>query len=352
MQTLALTARETIAVHDIDAPELRTDEVLLKNLACGVCGGDIKKFKGARSQELSASGPYPIGGHEFVGEVVAVGAEVEGFVVGDRVAHVYSNFCGTCQNCRLGHVNFCVNFRNAGGGGFAEYATLYAGNFGRGLFKVPAEISTLEVATSEPLMCAIGAVLKTVPQPGERIVVIGLGGLGQFIAQILASAKVEVIGIDEQPDKLRIAASFCHAVIDFSRQDVIAETLRLTGNMGADAVIEVVGIPETVKQAIELARMGGRIIIAGAHTRLADGVNIDRIFRKDLVIKTAKGPLPWMGADGVPLAFRYIQDGIARPLELLTPFPYAEAQAAFMGQAYGGIIKGVIVHNADETLAP
>lgn len=345
MHTLALTARETVAVHHIDAPEVRADEVLLRNLACGVCGGDIKNFKGARSQELSARGPHPLGGHEFVGEVVAVGAEVEGFAVGDRVAHVFNNFCGTCLHCRLGNANFCLNFRRASGGGFSEYATLFAGRFGRGLFKVPEEISTPEAATCEPLTCAIGAVLKTVPQPGERIVVIGLGGLGQFIAQILASAKAEVIGIDQQPDKLRNAARFCHAVIDFSRQDVFAETLRLTGNVGADAVIEVVGIPETVKQSFELARMGGRILIAGSHQRLADGVNIDRIFRKDLVIKTAKGAAPLMGADGVPLAFRYIQDGIARPLELLTPFPYAEAQDAFMGQAYGGVIKGVILHD-------
>jgi L-iditol 2-dehydrogenase len=346
MYTLALIAPETVCVHDIAAPEMRADEILLRNLACGVCGGDIKNFKAERSQELPAHGPHPLGGHEFVGEVIAVGTDVAGFAIGDRVAHVFNNFCGTCLHCRLGHANFCLNFRRAGGGGFSEQATLYAGAFGRGVFKVPDEISTPDAALCEPITCAIGAVLKTVPQPGERIVVIGLGGLGQFIAQILASAKVAVIGIDQQPDKLRNAAKFCHAVIDFSQQDVMSEVMRLTGNVGADAVVEVVGIPETVKQAIELARMGGRILIAGAHKRLADGVNIDRIFRKDLEIKTAKGAAPLMGADGVPLAFRYIQEGIARPQELLTTFAYADAQAAFDGQAHGGIVKGVIVHPA------
>jgi len=348
MRTLALTARETIAVHTIDAPAPTglplPDEILLQNLACGVCGGDIKNFKGPRSAELSANGPHPMAGHEFVGTVIGVGAEVEGFAVGDRVAHVFNNFCGKCLNCRLGHANFCLKMRRTGGGGFAEQATLYAGAFGRGVFKVPDAISTPEAALCEPLTCAIGAVLKCVPQPGERIVVIGLGGLGQLIAQILASAGVAVIGIDQQPDKLRNAAKFCHAVIDAANQDVIAEVLQLTGNVGADAVIEVVGIPETVKQAIEHARMGGRVLIAGSHQRLADGVNIDRIFRKDLVINTAKGAAPLMGADGVPLAFRYIQEGIARPKEILTTFPFAEAQTAFTNQAYGGVIKGVIVH--------
>ena len=344
MHTLGLIAPEIIARMEIAAPTLRGDEILLRNLACGVCGGDMKNFKRARSDALTAQGPFPLGGHEFVGEVVGIGDEVSGFAIGDRVAHIFNNFCGHCLHCRLGHANFCLNFRRAGGGGFAEYATLYAGAFGRGVFHVPDAISTAEAAVCEPLTCAIGAVLKSVPQPGERFVVIGLGGLGQLIAQILASSKVAVIGIDQQADKLRCAARFCHAVIDFSTQDVVAEVLRLTGNVGADAVIEVVGIPDTVKQAVDLARMGGRILIAGAHNKLADGFNIDRIFRKDLTINTAKGAAPLMGADGVPLAFRYIQEGIARPTELLTTFAYDDAQAAFAGQAHGGIVKAVILH--------
>lgn len=90
--------------------------------------------------------------------------------------------------------------------------------------------------------------------------------------------------------------------------------------------------------------MGGRILIAGSHQKLADGVNIDRIFRKDLTINTAKGAAPLMGADGVPLAFRYIQEGIVRPAELMTTFAYDDGQKAFAGQAYGGTVKAVILH--------
>lgn len=345
MQTLALTAPETITPFTIDVPTLRADEILLQNLACGVCGGDIKNFRAARSNGLTQHGAHPMAGHEFVGMVVAVGREVDGFVVGDRVAHVFNNYCGTCLHCRLGNPNFCLNFRRAGGGGFAQFSTLYAGRFGRGVFKVPDDIPTEAAAICEPLTCAIGAVLKCVPQPGERIVVIGLGGLGQMIAQSLAAAGAAVIGIDQQPDKLRHAAHYCDAVIDASEQDVMTETLRLTGDVGADAVIEVVGHPDTFKQSIELARMGGRVVIAGVHPQPINGVNVDRIFRKDLTLVTTKGAAPLTGADGVPLAFRYIQEGIVRPDELLTTFPFAEAQAAFMGQAYGGIIKAVILHD-------
>src|SRR5262245_3854058 len=109
MRTLALSAPETIVPFEMDAPTPRPDELLIRNLACGVCGGDIKNFKHPRSQEISATNPVPMGGHEFAGEVVAVGAEVTGFAVGDRVVHVFNNYCGFCLNCRLGYANFCLN---------------------------------------------------------------------------------------------------------------------------------------------------------------------------------------------------------------------------------------------------
>jgi threonine dehydrogenase-like Zn-dependent dehydrogenase len=110
-----------------------------------------------------------------------------------------------------------------------------------------------------------------------------------------------------------------------------------------DAVVEVVGVADTFKQSIEVSRMGGRIVIAGVHSKPMDGLIVDRIFRKELTIQTTKGAAPLRGADGVPLAFRYIQEGIARPLELLTPFAITDAQAAFMGQAHGSIIKAVLI---------
>jgi hypothetical protein len=74
-----------------------------------------------------------------------------------------------------------------------------------------------------------------------------------------------------------------------------------------------------------------------------DGVNVDRIFRRDLTIMASKGPSPFMTADGMPLAYRYILDGIVRPKELLTEMPFERAQEAFERQLHGDIVKGVIV---------
>lgn len=343
MKALILENPETIGIGEIDDIDVKNDEILLDIEACGICGGDIKSFKGtAPMMNATLQFPRVIGGHEFAGRVVELGRDVEGFAEGDLVSLCFSDYCGWCLNCRLGRPNFCLNARRWRGGGFTERAAIYARGAGRSVYKVPAEISVAEAALCEPLTCAIGAVLKANPLPGERVAVIGLGGLGQFVAQILASAKAHVIGIDMQPDKLRKAATYCAEVVDVSRQDAIEEVMRITGGVGADVVMEVVGIPDTVKQSLELARMGGRIIIVGAHNRLADGVNIDRIFRRDLEIRAAKGALPLVAPDGTPLAFRYIQEGIARPKELLTIFPFVDAQEAFDRQAHGDVIKGVI----------
>lgn len=343
MRALLLEKPAALVAGDVAPPRIEAGDVLLAPSACGVCGGDIKLFKG-----LDVDQPYPrlMRGHEFAGRVVAIGKNVEGLREGDLVARCFRSYCGWCRNCRLGRPNFCTEIAPLRGGGFAALAADRAGGNGGAIFRVPAGISAVEAALTEPITCAIGAVLKAAPQVGERVVVIGLGGIGQFIAQILASMRAYVIGVDQQPDKLETASTICAEVIDASRQDVASEVTQLTGGVGADLVMEAVGIPATLRQALELPRMGGRIVIVGAFTAVVDGVNVDRIFRRDLTIQAAKGPSPLVAPDGTPLALRYIEEGIVRPKELLTAFPYAQAQAAFEAQAFGGVVKSVVVQEA------
>jgi L-iditol 2-dehydrogenase len=337
MKALFLQEPGKVVIGDMEDITAGENELLIEPLACGICGGDIKSFKG-----IPAGRSYPrlIDGHELAGEVVAVGKGVTALREGDLVVWPFSTYCGQCVNCRVGRRNFCLKIPPSYGGGFAEKVVIHAGALVPQLYRIPEGMNVLEAALSEPVTCAIGGVLKAVPQPGERFVVIGLGGMGQFVGQILASAGVSVIGVDMQPPKLAKAAAYCDAVIDASRQDVVDEVMKLTGGVGADGVMEVVGIPITFRQALEVGRMGARVVVVGAYTQLVDGVNVDRIFRRDLTIVAAKGPMPLVTADGTPLAFRYIQEGIVRPKELLTALPLAQAQTAFDGQVHGEIVKG------------
>lgn len=342
VKALVLEKPAVIVEGEVEAPTMGVDDILLAPTASGVCGGDIKVFKGS---DGSRQYPHFMRGHEFAGRVVAVGENVTGFHEGDLVARCFQHYCGWCLNCRLGRPSFCLNTRPFGGGGFAQEATDSAETHGGSLFKVPDGISVAEAALAEPITCAIGAVLKAAPQPGDRVVVVGLGGIGQFLSQILASVHAHVIGVDLQPDKLRTASKVCAEVINSAEEDVVSEVFRLTGGVGADVVMEAVGTPDTLRQSLDLARMGGRVIIVGAFTQLVDGVNVQQVFRRDLEIRAAKGPSPLVASDGTPLAFRYIEEGIVQPSQLLTMFRFSEAQAAFDAQAHGGVIKSVVVQD-------
>ena len=341
MRTLTYEALETIGQGTLEDLTVQPDEILLSVHGAAVCGGDTKKFKGLLGDQQY---PQPAGGHEFSGTVVAVGRDVSGFHEGDRVARCFLDHCGLCDNCRLGEPAFCLNARGYRSGGFAEQVAAYAPEQGGGFFKIPDGISLTEATLAEPIDCAIGAALKAEPVAGEWVAVLGLGGLGQLVAQIMDAVGLRVIGIDLQAEKLATAQSFCHATVDASREDVVSRVQQLTGGAGVDLVMEVVGIPATFKQSMDLVRLGGRIVIVGAHlTHLADGVNVDRIFRRDIQIRGAKGPMPLLSSDGVPLAFRYIQDGLVRPAEILTVFPFEQAQQAFAAQAHGNVRKAVIL---------
>jgi len=341
VKTLILEAPEKICVGETEDLSIQPDEVLLAIHGCAICGGDVKNYKG-----ITGNPQYPrlISGHEFSGTVLEVGGEVKGIKVGDRLARCFLDHCGHCLNCRLGEPAFCLNARGYQGGGFGERVAAYMPDHGRGFYKIPEGISLTEATLCEPIDCAIGGLVKAEPRAGEWVAVIGMGGLGQIVGQMLSAVGTRIIGIDLQKEKLRTAAAFCYATIDASSKDVVSEVFRLTHGVGADLVMEVVGVPATFRQSMELVRMGGRIVIVGAHvTHLADGVNVDRIFRRDIQIRGAKGPMPLLSSDDEPLAFRYILDGIVHPSEIQTVFSYDQAQQAFEAQTHGGVRKAVIL---------
>ena len=343
MKALRFEAPKRVGVAEVEDLSPKPDEVLLAVHGCAICGGEIKVFKGMMQNREY---PHLIGGHEFSGTVVAVGRDVKGIAEGDHLARCYQNYCGECPNCRLGQPAFCLQPRRYRGGGFSQMVTAYMpeAEHRRGFHTLPEGIGLTEGALCEPIDCAIGVVLKAEPTPGEWVAVIGLGGLGQLVAQMLSASGARVIGIDLLKEKLQAAAPYCHDTIDASVKDAVRDVSRITRGVGADLVIEVVGIPETFKQSMDLVRLGGRIVVAGAHlARLADGVNVDHIFRRDIQIRGAKGPMPLLSSDGQPLAFRYIQDGLVDPLSVLTTFTFEEAQAAFEAQAYGSVGKAVIL---------
>jgi threonine dehydrogenase-like Zn-dependent dehydrogenase len=285
-----------------------------------------------------------MGGHEYAGEVVQVGARVTTFGVGDATTFCFGNFCGLCTNCRLGSPNFCLEKRplaNAGGG-FAEYMAVLTPVHGCGLFHKPENLSFAHAAVAEPAGCGIAAVERGRSRPGQWAAVVGLGAIGHFTCQALFGIGVRVIGIDISENRLRAARPFCREVIDSTRDDPVATVMELTGGVGVDQAYEAVGAEATLTAALQMTRVSGTTVLVGVFGAPMKGFHPEWVFRRDLTVIGAKGR-PLLTAQGKAMVLEYIERGIIRPSVVVAEFPLARAAEAFAAQNAAECLKAVLV---------
>jgi S-(hydroxymethyl)glutathione dehydrogenase/alcohol dehydrogenase len=250
-------------------------EVRIRVRAAGVCHSDLSARNGGLPQPVPA-----VLGHEAAGDVIAVGEGVDDLAVGDRVIANWLPACGSCSYCLRGEPYLCVAhvmlgyvqprffagdtpiFGMAGCGAFAEeMVVLRAGAVKIG-DDVPYEVGAL---VGCGVMTGVGAVINTARvQPGDKVVVIGCGGVG--IAAIqgarLAGASV-IVGVDTVESKHEVALRFgaTHAVTPDGLGDLSTE---VTGGEGFDYAFDVVAIPQTLRAAWVAARRGGAVVVVGA----------------------------------------------------------------------------------------
>jgi L-iditol 2-dehydrogenase len=182
-------------------PAIGEGEVLLRLLGCGLCGSDIAKIGDPTT-------PAPVVlGHEVVGEVVALGAGVTDCAIGDRVVAAHHVPCGACHYCRRGSESMCRAFKasNLDPGGFAEYVRVPATNARHAMFRVPRHVSDEAASFVEPLACCLRSVRRARVEPGDTIVVVGLGSIGCLFVQILQRAGGAVVGCDPIAERAAIA---------------------------------------------------------------------------------------------------------------------------------------------------
>jgi len=259
MRAAVLEAVKKIVVKDVPKPQIKPDEVLIKVATCGICGTDIKLYEG----KYAAKMPVVLG-HECSGEVVEVGKEVKSFKVGDRVVSDPNESCGKCYWCRNSQPCFCNNLAAYGvlrDGGFAEYCT--AGE--KGVYKVPASLDFESAAFTEPVSCAVHAVDIISYRPGDKVVIIGGGPMGQIHLQFaLHSGVSKVVLVEPEESRMQMAKKFgASQVINPHTEDVKKTVLDSTEGLGAEVVIEAVGHASTIEQAVGLAKRGGKILIFG-----------------------------------------------------------------------------------------
>ncbi len=327
MRAVQLRAVGDIAEVEVADPQPGDGEVLVRVLAAGICGTDRHLFKG----EFPCAPPVTLG-HEFCGEVVAVGNGVT-LPVGTRIACDPNIACGTCDQCLRGRVNLCARNVAIGihrNGGFADHATLPAHR------ALPVgDLSPETAAFAEPLACTLHGLDLGAPVPGERVVVLGGGVIGLLALQLARAAGAEVVLVTRQAEKRRLAESIGATATAATLEKAMA---LLPG--GADLVLECAGVAETVEMAPRLTRSGGRIVVLGV---LPKGERV-RIEPFDLLFREIRLLHSFLNPFTQSRAIRMLQSGQVQVGPLISRrIGLSEAPAAIAKAALPGEVKVLVL---------
>ncbi len=272
-----------LEMNDFTLSKLEKKELLIKVDVCGLCGTDFHIYKGE-----SYSKPPVIPGHEFVGTVVDKGLEVNGINIGDRVAIDPNIYCGECQYCRAGKINYCENLRALGvsiNGGFAEYSIVPLSQ----VYLLPKDFSFNSAAFSEPLSCCIRGMDQASIKHGENLVILGSGTIGLLMLQLAKiSGAGKIIIIEPVAEKRSIALQLgADYALDSNSPELFNQITDLTLG-GPDVVIECVGKSSAADLAVKITQRGGRVIIFGLSEK-SDylKLNLQELFLKELTIKSS-----------------------------------------------------------------
>jgi L-iditol 2-dehydrogenase len=253
-----------VRVEEVPVPEVGQGEVLIKVAACGICGTDIKKIY-QRYVE-----PPQILGHEVAGTVVAIGAGVTKWKLGDRVMSFHHTPCGKCFFCQKRSFSQCKQYKSTGltggftpnGGGFGEYVKAMPWVAERGIVALPDNVSFEEATFIEPINTIVKAVQKARVEPGETVLIIGCGPIGLQLLMVTKSAGGRIYTSD--PVATRRAKSVTLGAIDSFDPisgKLVGEIQARTEGRGADAVLVAVAHPAVVVEALAAARPGGRVLL-------------------------------------------------------------------------------------------
>lgn len=259
MKALNLHGVGDLRYEDVDVPELKEGTVLLKLKACGICSSDIPR--------IFTNGTYhfpTIPGHEFSGQIVAVGDGVDESLLGRRSCVFPMLPCRKCRACGMEEWAQCSGYSYFGSrqdGGFAEYLVVPVWN----LVLFSDSLSYEEAALCEPAAVSLHAVNIAQVKPGDNVVVVGTGAIalliGLFAKNRSQTGKVVIAG--RTAEKLVNAEKMGFDTIDTSNGTLTENIKRITGNDGAEVVIEAVGSNEAISNAVKAAGALGRVVLVG-----------------------------------------------------------------------------------------
>lgn len=329
-----------VEMRHVADPVVGPGDVSIRVRAAAVCGTDLLIFHDAYPYW-----PPMILGHEFAGEVVAVGDGVTGYAVGDQVvSETSTGSCGVCTLCRSGNRHICADKRAPGigrDGAFADYIVMPAAL----LHRIPEGVRLQEAALSEPIAISVHAVIeRAAVQPGESVVITGPGPIGLLCLQVAqaAGAGTIIVSGTARSVSLRLPAARrlgAAVVVNIAEEDLVERVMAVTGGLGADVVIETSGAPAAIELLPRLVRRLGRICVVGVvdaptvsfpwDAALANGVEVQFSF--------SSRHTSWV------TALRLLAAGQVRAGPLLTmEMPLEHWRDAFEAQEQGRAIKALL----------
>ncbi len=326
-------------VRDIELSDLKDNEVLIKNMACGICGTDVHIYHGEAGS--ATVNPPIVLGHEFSGVIEKVGDKVTTVKVGDHVTIDPNMYCGKCRSCRMGRKQNCENLMALGvnlNGGFAEYSIAPETQ----CFIINKDVDFDVAAMAEPLACVIHGIDQTQLHAGQTVVVIGGGTIGLLMVQMVKLYGAATVVLSEPIEMRRklgrkLGADF---TIDPIKEDINEKMLEYTGRAGADVVVECVGNVIAAEQAIKFADYGATVLLFGVPSPNAKlNLPLFDIFKKELKLVGSM-----INPDTHQRAVNLINNGNIKAKELITHvYGLDDLDSAIHKQMSNDSIK-VVIH--------
>jgi (R,R)-butanediol dehydrogenase/meso-butanediol dehydrogenase/diacetyl reductase len=266
-----------LAVENLADPAPGPGELVVRVGRCGICGSDLHMTEDA----MYGKGAGDVLGHEFAGEVVALGKGTEGAALGDMVAVIPLASCGACEACARGEVAWCAHF-GLQGGGYAEYALTRPNQ----CVVLPKSASLADGAIVEPLAVALHGVARAGLERGDKVLVLGGGPIGLavgFWARRLGAGRVVIQDIAAHQRERALAMGADAFVVDL--EDPVGAAERALGGK-ADIVFECVGVPGLIAQAVGQVRNRGTIVLLGLCSQ-PDTFNSFAMLSKELTLVTS-----------------------------------------------------------------
>ena len=283
-----------VRIEDVPPPtrDLGPDDVLVAPRECGICGTDLHEYAhgpiqtSAEPHRSSGASLPQILGHEFSGEVLAVGAGVQSVTPGDRVAIMPQVFCGQCEQCLAGRQQCCADVAVVGlqwpWGGFGEYAVVPEAQ----VAGLPDSVSDAAGALVEPAAVAVHAVSSSGLRPGDTVLITGGGPIGQLtaLAALASGAGAVLVSEPNAGRRERAAALGITGTIDPRTEDVAERLAAMTRGVGADACFECSGNQRALDACLAAVKRGGTVVQTALYLKPVQ-VDADQLVLRDVALK-------------------------------------------------------------------